>query len=190
MNCPNCGNENPEAATYCAQCGVPVQARQTAAAALRCYIHSDVETALRCGNCERPICVKCVVQHPVGIRCRECAQLRKLPMFDVSAPYYARAVGAGVGIAIVGAVGLVVVAAVLPLGLLVLAALIGVGYLVGEGISLAVNRKRSRELQYIAAGSVFLTYLLMSSLVFSGGLYGLLALAAAIYLAVSRLRGP
>ena len=187
MNCPKCNSENAESASYCTECGTQLERDTATSTSVRCYIHSGVETALSCGSCERPICVQCVVQHPVGIRCHECAQVRKIPVFDVSTPYYGRAVGVGIGIAITGAVGLVLLALVFPVGLLILAGLVGVGYLVGEGISKAVNRKRSRGLQYIAGGSVLFAYFLMSSLVFSGGLYGLLALGAAIYVAVSRL---
>ena len=187
MNCPKCHSENTATATFCTECGTQLESGPATATSGRCYVHPNVETALSCGSCERPICVQCVVQHPVGIRCRECAQVRKIPVFDVSTPYYARAVGAGLGIAVAGAVGLVLFALVSPFGLFVPAGLVGVGYLVGEGIGKAVNRKRSRGLQYIAGGSVFLTYLLVSSLGFSGGLYGLLALAAAIYVAVTRL---
>ena len=189
MNCPECHSENLDSAVYCAQCGTQLESREAATTSMRCFTHPDVETVLRCGNCDRPICVQCVVQHPVGIRCRECARVRKIPTFDVSTAYYARAVGAGAGVAILGALGLVLVATLLPIGLLILVALVGIGYLVGEGISKAVNRKRSRGLQYIAGGSVFLTYLLASGFVV-GSLYGLLALGVAVYVAVSRLRMP
>ena len=191
MNCPQCTSENPDTAAYCSECGARLEHAERESAVvdtgtLYCHVHPDTETALRCGSCERPICVKCVVQHPVGIRCRECAQLRALPQFDVPTRYYARAVGTGIGIAIAGALVLVLLLAFLPLGILGLAGLVGIGYLIGEGISRAVNRKLSRGLQYIAGGSVFLAYLL-PGFAFAG-LYGLLALGAAVYMAVNRLR--
>jgi membrane associated rhomboid family serine protease len=40
---------------------------------LTCYRHPDRETLVRCATCERPICTKCMVQTPVGIKCPECA---------------------------------------------------------------------------------------------------------------------
>ena len=43
---------------------------------LRCYRHPERETLLRCGRCERPICLACQVRHPVGVRCPECAPVR------------------------------------------------------------------------------------------------------------------
>ena len=160
-----------------------------------CYRHPDTETGLRCGNCDRPICVRCVVQHPVGIRCPECARSRRLPMFDVSAVYYARAVGAAVVIGAGGATGLLLLSLLLsPLGpagfYLRWLALVGIGYLLGKGVNWAVNRKRSRGLQWIAGVGVVATYLVVSP--FLGlalnSLFGLLALAAAVYVAVMQLR--
>ena len=189
MICPACNTDNPDSAAYCSRCGASLGSAEAGPASDRCYVHPGVETALRCGNCERPICVQCMVQHPVGIRCQECARLRRPPQFDVPTAYYARALGAGLGIAVAGAAGLLLIVSVLPFLMLVLFGLVGVGYLVGEGISRAVNRKRSRGLQYIAASSVFLSALPMGALII-GNLYGLLALAAAVYMAVSRLRTP
>ena len=48
--------------------------------ALHCAAHPQVETYLRCGRCETPICPRCLIQTPVGSRCRDCAQIRKLPI--------------------------------------------------------------------------------------------------------------
>ena len=38
-----------------------------------CYRHPGTETAVRCSNCERPICPDCMVFAAVGIKCPECA---------------------------------------------------------------------------------------------------------------------
>ena len=40
----------------------------------RCYRHPKVATALSCGRCERPICTRCAINGPAGIRCRECSR--------------------------------------------------------------------------------------------------------------------
>jgi hypothetical protein len=189
MICPACNSDNPDSAAYCSRCGTSLGSAEADPVGDRCYIHPGMETALRCGNCERPICVQCMVQHPVGIRCRECARLRMLPQFDVPTASYARALGAGLGIAVAGTVGLLLMISVLPFLMLALIGLVGISYLIGEGISRAANRKRSRGLQYIAAGSVLLSALPMGVIII-GNLYGLLALAAAVYMAVSRLRTP
>lgn len=39
-----------------------------------CYRHPNVETALSCGRCDKPICTQCVIQTEVGGRCSECTQ--------------------------------------------------------------------------------------------------------------------
>ena len=39
-----------------------------------CANHPDTETLLRCNKCNKPICLKCAVQTPVGYRCKECVR--------------------------------------------------------------------------------------------------------------------
>ena len=65
---------------------------------LHCYWHPAVETGLSCGRCGKAICTGCMVQAPVGIRCRDCGIAAPIPTFDVTPTYYARAVGAGGGV--------------------------------------------------------------------------------------------
>ena len=67
---------------------------------MKCALHPDVETNLRCGKCEKPICPRCMVQTPVGARCKECARLYKLPTYTVSKKYYLRAAFTAVGMAV------------------------------------------------------------------------------------------
>src|SRR3954451_6627924 len=45
-----------------------------------CYRHPDRETWVRCGRCDRPICVKCSIQGPVGFRCRDCGLMKNDPL--------------------------------------------------------------------------------------------------------------
>lgn len=42
-----------------------------------CANHPDVETLLRCNKCNKPICMKCAVQTPVGYRCVDCVRLQQ-----------------------------------------------------------------------------------------------------------------
>ena len=42
-----------------------------------CYRHKNVETAVSCSECGRPICPDCMVFAPVGIHCPECSQQRE-----------------------------------------------------------------------------------------------------------------
>lgn len=60
-----------------------------------CARHSSQESSLRCGKCEQFICPRCSVLTPVGYRCRECAQLRRLPQFEVSGTLFLRSAAAG-----------------------------------------------------------------------------------------------
>ena len=43
-------------------------------AVLVCANHPERETGLRCNRCNKPICVSCAVQTPVGYRCTECVR--------------------------------------------------------------------------------------------------------------------
>ena len=157
-----------------------------------CYRHTETETALRCGSCDKPICVKCVVQHPVGIRCQECARVRKIPVLDVTPAYYARAIAAAAGVG--GVFVLVVVgSSLLPLGFLGfylrMLALVGFGYVMGSAVSQAVNRKRGRGLQWVAGTGVVVAAIVVAPWLGLGfGLFGLASLGIAAYLAVSQLR--
>jgi hypothetical protein len=62
-----------------------------------CVNHPKQETSVRCGKCGKPICTRCMVSTPVGMRCRDCAQLRRLPQFEVGPNLLLRAVPAGLG---------------------------------------------------------------------------------------------
>ena len=155
-----------------------------------CYKHPDTETALSCSQCNRRICVKCVVQHPVGIRCPECGRPTKIPQWDITPAYYARAIGAAAAISVAG-VGVLVFLRTLPLGILgyyaALAALVGTGYLVGQGISRVVSGKRGRELQWVAGVAMGITAFV--ALPFIGfNFFALITVAVAVYLAVNQLR--
>ena len=157
---------------------------------LHCYWHPAVETGLSCGRCGKSICTGCMVQAPVGIRCRDCGRAAPIPTFDVTPTYYARAVGAGVACAVGGGV-LWFVANLLLIGIPFLPSLvaIGIGYGTGELISLAVNRKRSTGLAVIAGASVVLAFLVAwPSLGYGLHIWRLLFLAFGVYAAVQRVR--
>ena len=69
---------------------------------LYCYRHPDRETLIRCGRCGRPVCIQCQVRHPVGIRCKECAQIRKDPLTTLTPTQYLLAFVSALGASIVG----------------------------------------------------------------------------------------
>ena len=163
---------------------------------MRCARHPDIETDLRCGKCEQPICPKCAVQTPVGARCPKCAALKKLPVYEISTIFYIRAIAAGFATA--AALG--AIWPFIPLGgfFLFCIALV-IGYLIGEAISLAVTRTRGPGLQIVAGISVFVSYAVYAvrSLIEApehgflhtfADVYGLIALILGIIVAVGLLR--
>jgi hypothetical protein len=74
----------------------PQQIRLGGATVVQCARHPDVQTALRCSRCDTPICPRCLVQTPVGARCRDCAQLAKSPVYTVQGAFLVRAIMAAV----------------------------------------------------------------------------------------------
>lgn len=118
----------------------------------RCVYHPNNETNLSCGKCGNPICFRCVVQTPVGIRCKKCANLQRVPTFDVPTPVLLKAILIGVGMAVLTGFAWSFLRFV-GVGLIII-----VGYLIGEVISLAVNRKRGKSLQYVAGASTILSF--------------------------------
>ena len=134
---------------------------------MQCATHPSVETELACGKCGKPICPRCLVHTPVGARCRQCANVRRLPTYSISAQIMVRAgVAAAVGGAVLGGLWVVL----FPFGLgfyfgLFLGA--GLGYAVGEVVSIAANRKAGPPLQALAAGGVIVAYLVRDAVLAS-----------------------
>ena len=156
-----------------------------------CYWHPDVETRLSCGNCGKPICVECLRQHPLGIRCKECAGMARLPTYQLSSNYYMRALGAMVGLGLAGGLALFVLDLVLGLRFFRFFIFLGLGYAIGEGLSAAVNRKRGRPLQYIAAGGVLISVVLAFALgdrQLFAGFFSIIGIGIAMAMASSRVR--
>ena len=65
---------------------------------------------LSCGRCGKHMCTQCMVQAPVGIRCRDCGKAQRMPTYDVRPTYYARAIS----VALVSSVGAGVLWGTLP----------------------------------------------------------------------------
>ena len=131
----------------------------TAPDTLRCATHPEVETNLRCGKCGKLICQKCLVQTPVGSRCRDCAKLYKLPTYRISPAYYLRAIGAALVMAVVIGLAWGFVTSLLSFIYLNLILAAGIGYAIGEVTGLAVNRKRGTWLAVIGSIAVVICYL-------------------------------
>jgi len=161
---------------------------------MRCARHPDVETALRCGKCGKPICPRCMVQTPVGARCPDCARLYKLPTFRISGGYYLRAAGTALGMAVVIGVVWGIIESFLPSRFFTLIIGAGIGYAIGEVVSLSVNRKRGTWLAVTGSLGVVISYVIN---IFSFGsipyspfriIFDLVGIGIGIYIAVNRLR--
>ena len=155
-----------------------------------CNWHPTVETRLSCSQCGKSMCTQCLVQAPVGIRCRECGSAEKMPTFDVQPSYYARAVGVGIAVAICG--GLLWALFNFFLGgipFISSFAALAMGYGAGELISVSVNRKRSKGLAWIAGASVVIAYLIsVPADLASWNPFGLILVGLAVYMAVTRVK--
>jgi hypothetical protein len=144
--------DEPRAAVPAAGEDVP---RASPPGPMRCAADPSVETYLRCGRCEKPICPRCLIQTPVGARCRECARLRRLPMYEIGPFDYLCGIGAGLAAGIAGGVAVTLLLSLVPaVGFLGAFVMAGLGYVVGGAILLALPRKRGTGLGVVAALSV------------------------------------
>ena len=164
-----------------------------------CATHPDVETGLSCNRCGKYICPRCMVQTPVGARCRDCGRVQKSPIYDVKPQQYAVAttvailVGAVTGVAWAFMLGVIGWIFFLPW---LLAA--GVGYVIGEAVSVSANRRRGTGLAVIAALGVVVAYAVVVSVILGSSSrltfsvynigFAVLFLAVAVYIAVNRVR--
>jgi MFS family permease len=116
-----------------------------------CVNHPQTETLVRCSKCLDPICPKCAVRTPVGLRCKKCASGKASPLYTLTAPQFLLAAAMGLALALVAGalarrVGLLFTFFLAPMA----------GGLIAETISRALHGKRGRALQLIVAVSIVL----------------------------------
>ncbi|NLL89591.1 MAG: hypothetical protein GX226_00555 [Dehalococcoidales bacterium] len=163
---------------------------------MKCGAHPDIETNLRCGKCDKPICPKCMLETPVGARCRECARINKLPTFQVSSKQWL--VSSCVGFIIAVGYGFLWGIIGLYTNFIILNLLLGAGagFLISEGMSRVINHKRGTRLAITASVMVvvsgFASVFTPLRIIYSASpmfiILDILAVAAGIYVAVNRLR--
>jgi hypothetical protein len=100
----------------------------------RCANHPSVETWVSCSSCGKPICPDCMVQAPVGIKCRTCARMPRSAQVRLKPDRAARAAAVALALGLVIGVAL----SALP-GSYGFFAFI-VAYFVGRGMGSAVKR--------------------------------------------------
>lgn len=158
-----------------------------------CAVHKNVETELTCGRCGTPICPGCMVMTPVGARCRNCAQVRKLPTFQIGPLLLARGAGAGLVAGVAGGVVWGVLSLIIFLGFFAFFIAMGIGYVVGEAVSWATNRRRGPQLAVVAVGAVIVAFIIRNLIAFGLPLYGndlwgMIAVVLAALMAMGRVR--
>ena len=68
--------------------GDAAQVATLASETLHCVNHPQRETLLRCNKCGQPICVRCGIRTPVGIRCKSCVRMQRVPTYRVGLWHY------------------------------------------------------------------------------------------------------
>ena len=139
---------------------------------MQCATHPNVDTELSCGKCGKAICPRCMVHTPVGGRCRECSQVRRIPTYNMSGATFLRAGSAALtgGLVIGGAWAFFNIITYIFYGVI---AGLAIGYVIGELVSLATNRKAGPPLQAAAVGGVVMAYLVRTALLLGAGSWGL-----------------
>ncbi|MEA2597233.1 MAG: hypothetical protein QOF01_3702 [Thermomicrobiales bacterium] len=115
---------------------------------VKCSYHPGVMTRLRCSRCGKPICPRCGVRTPVGLRCPDCAGVRGLPTYRTTSDALAKAAAVGFGVAIL--VG--VIWGYWPEWNFYLSLALGFG--VAEGMAWASKGKRGVDLQLVGFAAV------------------------------------
>jgi hypothetical protein len=133
---------------------------------LYCANHPNVETSLRCNNCNKPVCPKCVVLTPTGYRCKECVSghqkvFETAIWYDYPVAFFTAGLLSFLGSLLVGFLGFLTLF-VAPIA----------GTIIGEIVRLLVRRRRSRLLFQIAAGAAALGSLIPICVFLTGGMLG------------------
>ena len=132
-----------------------------------------------------------MVHTPVGVRCPECSSAKKLPTFEISYTVLTKAALAGIFVAVILGVVFGLISPILfRIPFVPWIALLGLGYVVGEVVSIATNRKRSRQISAIALLSLLVSFIMIALINpnFDNNTLIILALFASGYVTYSRVR--
>lgn len=141
---------------------------------MQCAQHPNVETELRCGRCDTPICPRCLVQSPVGARCKSCSNLGRPTIYRVGATDLGKglAVSLGMGVA-VGLVWGFVFQAIGLAGFYVTASIFGwiLGFIIGTPLGYGfarlldrvTGRKRGPRMQGVAVAGIAAAWLMYAA---------------------------
>lgn len=109
---------------------------------MRCARHPAIETGLSCASCDTPICPKCMIATPVGMKCPDCGRIKDSPLFKVTP---SRFLVAGLAALIAGGLATLIG----ELGFFVIFVSIPYGYFAGSMIMKAAGMKRGRKMELL-----------------------------------------
>lgn len=153
-----------------------------------CPRDPGVETALRCSRCGTPICPKCLVQTPVGARCRGCARMARNPIYTLTAGGMARAAIASLAGGVVMGVIWGVVLLPFTFGFFAIFVGAGLGYAFTRVLEAATGHKRGPAVVTSAIAGIAVAWGVMVLIVPQVWAFGLLPAGIAAYLAYQNLR--
>ncbi len=163
---------------------------------MRCARHPGVETELTCSSCGTPICPRCSVPAPVGIKCPDCARPARTDR-QVPVLLFLRALAITLPVAIIGGV-------IIQSGFLLFIGALVHGWVVGETAFASSSRRSGPLVESLAGFCAIAGIVLASALLYLSqrppgafsladalGLadpFGLIALIISGVVAVSRVR--
>jgi len=168
----------------------PAPVRLGGATIVQCARHPEVETALRCSRCDTPICPRCLIQTPVGARCKDCARIGKNPIYTLTTGAALKAAGASIVGGIV--MGLIWGFVLMPFtfGFLSIFVGAGLGWVFTRLLEVVTRRKRGPYVVGFAVMGIAIAWAMQPLFFVPLGfaLYGLVAAAVAVYFAYQSLR--
>lgn len=123
-----------------------------------CANHPDVETLLRCNKCNKPICMKCAVQTPVGYRCVDCVRAQQNVYYNAGGADNWIGLGVAFAVTVIATPILAFVFRMMP-GFFGFLIAFFAGSAAGSGLAQivrrAVQRRRGRNLRwFVLAGTI------------------------------------
>jgi hypothetical protein len=145
-----------------------------------CANHPNVETSLRCNNCEKPICPKCAVLTPTGYRCRECVRGQQKAFNTAEWIDYPLIF---IVVAILAYLGNILA---LRLGFFVILVAPIAGGIIAEAARMVTRRRRSKELYLVGVVAAVIGILpLTLQLLFNINLFGIIYQAIYAFFMIS-----
>ncbi len=114
---------------------------------VNCSRHPKIETGLTCASCGTPICPKCMVVTPVGMKCPNCGKSKNSVLFTVSPGRFALsaivALIAGALATLIGGIGFFAWFIAAPYG-----------YFAGTTIMKAAGMKRGSKMEILTGAGI------------------------------------